>query len=216
MTVCTRFDIAYVSTQLSQHCSAPTVRHWNGVTHLIRYLHGSRDLRLRYGGLGGDASPTLQGFCDADYAGDRVDRGSITGHMFLLNGGPVSWTSSKQRCVATSTTEAEYIALCDASKQGQWLRALLKELRRPEFIGDNSVCHILSDISLYHHRRKPDGTPADRAHRCAIPLHTTAHLLWKDGCVVCAISGSEGRRAHKAVGTTGVQEVHRRLVKLRW
>jgi hypothetical protein len=87
----------------------------------------------------------LQGFCDADYAGDQVDRGSTTGHMFLLNGGPVSWTSSKQRCVATSTTEAEYIALCDASKQGQWLRALLKELRRPELIGDNSVCYILSD-----------------------------------------------------------------------
>ncbi|KFY82599.1 hypothetical protein V500_10440 [Pseudogymnoascus sp. VKM F-4518 (FW-2643)] len=42
---------------------------------------------------------------------------AMSGHIFMLNMGPVSWTSAKQRCVATSTTEAEYIALCEASKQ---------------------------------------------------------------------------------------------------
>jgi hypothetical protein len=59
-----------------------------------------------------------------------VDRHSITGHIYLLNGGPVSLNSTKQRCIATSTTESEYIALSKASKQGQWIRALLRELQR--------------------------------------------------------------------------------------
>jgi hypothetical protein len=65
--------------------------------------------------------------------------------MFRLNGGLLSWSSTKQRCVATSTAEAEYIALAEASKQGQWLRSMLKELDRPELIGKDETVQILSD-----------------------------------------------------------------------
>lgn len=162
VTICTRFDIAYVSTQLSQHCSAPTVRHWNGVTHLIRYMSGTRHLRLYFGGSGG-VPPLLQGYCDADYAGDHTDRRSVTGHLFMLNKGLVSWTSAKQRCVATSTTEAEYIALCEAAKQGQWLRTLLKELGRHRLLdksqavqifSDNQSCIAIAEDPIAHRRTK--------------------------------------------------------------
>ena len=162
VTLGTRFDAAYVSGQLSQHCSAPTIRNWNGVLHLMRYLMGTRDLRLTFGGTGG-SSLNLQGFCDADYAGDRITRRSVTGHLFLLNGGLVSWASVKQRCVATSTAEAEYIALAEASKQGQWLRSLLKELRRHKLLGkgeavpifsDNQACIAIAENPIAHRRTK--------------------------------------------------------------
>ena len=110
-----------------------------------------------------DYGPRLHGFCDADYAGDHTNRRSVTGHIFLLNRGPVSWSSTKQRCVATSTTEAEYIALSEASKQGQWLRTLIKELNRLQLLeksqavpmhSDNQACITISQDPGGHRRTK--------------------------------------------------------------
>jgi len=113
--------------------------------------------------LDSPSSGDLQGYCDADYAGDIVDRKSTTGHLFLLNRGPISWTSTKQRCVATSTTHSEYIALSEACKQGEWLRALLRELQRTELLGeglstpifsDNQACIALAKDPVAHSRTK--------------------------------------------------------------
>jgi hypothetical protein len=56
-----------------------------------------------------------------------------------------SWTSAKQRCIATSITESEYIALVKAGKQSQWLRALLRELKYEQLLGDSLVVPLLSD-----------------------------------------------------------------------
>lgn len=72
-------------------------------------------------------------FSDADWTGDVNDRKSTSGYVFLLSGGAVSWSSKKQKCVALSTAEAEYIALCSASQESIWLRQLMTELgNRPE------------------------------------------------------------------------------------
>ena len=145
----TRPDIMYAVGQLSQHCNCPTVRHWNSVLRVLRYLKGTKDYSIPYGPAestkAGDYGPKLQGYCDADYAGDIMDRKSVTGHLFMLNNGPITWTSTKQRCVSTSTTESEYIALSEAAKQGQWLRALLRELQRAELLGDSLEVPIYSD-----------------------------------------------------------------------
>jgi hypothetical protein len=74
-----------------------------------------------------------------------VDRKSVTGHVFIINTEPVTWTSTKQRCVATSTTESEYIALSEACKQSQWLRALLRELQRTSLLAEGLIVPIRSD-----------------------------------------------------------------------
>jgi hypothetical protein len=137
----TRPDIAYVSTQLSQYCNEPCVRQWNSTQKVVRYLGGSVEYALTLGG----GEPRLQGYADSDYAGDVADRRSTTGHIFTLCGGPVSWASVKQRCVSTSTTESEYIALSEACKQGQWLRALLRELQRTQYLGETLLVPIFSD-----------------------------------------------------------------------
>ncbi|RFU25060.1 hypothetical protein B7463_g11276, partial [Scytalidium lignicola] len=146
-----RFDISYVVGQLQQHCNAPTVRHMNAGLRVVRYLNGTVNKELYIGtdkdrnGPGEPMGARIQGYSDADYAGDLLDRRSTTGHIFLLNGGPISWTSTKQRCMATSTTESEYVALSEASKQGQWLRSLLRELGRGELLGDDLEVPIFSD-----------------------------------------------------------------------
>jgi hypothetical protein len=84
----------------------------------MRYLKGTIDYSISYG-TGKTESPRLQGYSNADYTGDIVDRRSTIGHLYLLNRGPVTWTSIKQCYVATSTTQLEYISLLEASKQGQ-------------------------------------------------------------------------------------------------
>lgn len=70
----------------------------------------------------------VEGYSDSDWAGDKNDRKSTSGFIFMLNGGPVSWCSKKQPTVALSSTEAEYIALTLAAKEATWLRLLLTEL----------------------------------------------------------------------------------------
>ncbi len=51
----------------------------------------------------------------------------MSGYIFCLNGGAVSWKSSKQGTVADSTTEAEYIAASDAAKEGVWIKNSIQE-----------------------------------------------------------------------------------------
>lgn len=107
-----------------------------------------------------NSSSNLLGYSDSDYAADPHDRKSTMSNVFLLNGGAISWNSKKQRCVATSTTEAEYISLCEASKQVKWLRSLLYELEidsvnKPTTLyGDNQAAIYLTKDPRYQARTK--------------------------------------------------------------
>jgi hypothetical protein len=106
----TRPDITFAVCRLAQHCSDPTVRHWNCVLRILRYLKGTPGYTIRYGNS--DRLQVLKGYSDSDYAGDPADRLSTYGYIFKLCGGAIAWTSKKQRSVSISTTEAEYVALC--------------------------------------------------------------------------------------------------------
>ena len=100
------------------------------------------------------------GYTDADWGGDQVDRRSTTGFAFLFGGGAVSWSSKKQRTVALSSTEAEYMAATQATKEAIWFRRLLKEIgyftsNIPTTIfADNQGCIALAKNLAYHARTK--------------------------------------------------------------
>ncbi|KMQ91985.1 gag-pol polyprotein [Lasius niger] len=79
----TRPDIAHAITSLSVYSENPGKAHWAAVKRLFRYLKGTRNYGLIYSR---DTNPTLQGFCDADWAGDTNDRRSTTGYLFTLQG----------------------------------------------------------------------------------------------------------------------------------
>lgn len=82
----------------------------------------------------------LEGFVDADWAADVTDRRSFTGFCFRLSGSIVSWESRKQNCVALSSTEAEYIAISEASREAIYLYNLFGE-----FVGINSCITLYND-----------------------------------------------------------------------
>jgi hypothetical protein len=124
LAVATRPDIAYSVGALTRFMSNPTLVHWQAAKGIVRYLAGTADKGITFRG----SKQELDGYCDADYAGDLDTRRSTTGYVFTLNGGVISWSSKKQPTVAVSTTEAEYMAAAAAVKEGLWLRKLLTSL----------------------------------------------------------------------------------------
>ena len=63
----------------------------------------------------------IYGFTDSNYAMDPNTRCSISGAVFLLAGGPISWSSRLQSSVSQSSTKAEYVASAEAAKEAVWL-----------------------------------------------------------------------------------------------
>ncbi|KAF7567667.1 hypothetical protein PtrM4_142580 [Pyrenophora tritici-repentis] len=77
---------------------------------------------------------------------DVVDRKSVSGSTAMFYGGPISWSSKKQRSVATSSCESEYIALSTCCKQGQWIAQVFRDLGFPKYIGkDTNKVQMLGD-----------------------------------------------------------------------
>ncbi|MDN4191037.1 hypothetical protein DDA71_12010 [Bifidobacterium longum subsp. longum] len=77
---------------------------------------------------GGEEELVVRGYTDASFQTDKDDSRSQSGYVFCLNGGAVSWKSSKQETVADSTTEAEYIAASNAAKEAVWIKKFVTEL----------------------------------------------------------------------------------------
>jgi len=103
----TRPDIAFAVNLLARYSAAPTKRHWAGVKHILRYLNGTRDFGLFYE-RGQDS--TLIGYTDVGYLSDPHNARSQTGFVYLYGGTAISWKSTKQTLVATSTNHSEIIA----------------------------------------------------------------------------------------------------------
>ena len=101
----------------------------------------------------------LDGYTDADWGANPVDRKSISGYSFLIGGGLVAWSSKKQAVVALSSTEAEYMAVSYAARHAIWMRQLLAELnfeqkRATDLRADNMSAIALSKDNIQHARTK--------------------------------------------------------------
>jgi Reverse transcriptase (RNA-dependent DNA polymerase) len=146
----TRPDIAYAVHTMAKFTQS---KHWTAIKRIFRYLKGTRDFHLTYGGLEHTYSTELSVYCDADWASSS-DRKSISGYVFLLGGGAVSWSSKKQATVALSTAEAEYVAATHAAKQILWHRALFDELEIPQPQPETSILFTDNQapaIAISHH-----------------------------------------------------------------
>lgn len=125
LVTATRPDLAYTITHLSQFNSDPTTQHLSAAKRVLKYIKGTKDRKLLYP----FGKPlVLNGYCDASHGNDLETRRSFSGYLFQLGGSTISWRTKKQRSVATSTCEAEYMALANATKQYIWLRRGLHQL----------------------------------------------------------------------------------------
>ena len=106
LMTCTRPDLCYVVTVLSQHLASPTTAHFNLAKYVLRYVKGSVNKGLCFT----KAPLNIIGYTDASWA-STGNRRSISGHCYAIgsNSSLVSWKSKKQPIVALSSCEAEYV-----------------------------------------------------------------------------------------------------------
>ena len=152
--VCTRPDIAHAVGVVSRFMSNPGKEHWEGVKWLLRYLKGTADVTLCFR----RTKVNLEGFSDADLGGCDDSEKSTTGYVFTIGGTAISWMSRLQKSVALSTTEAEYMALAEATKELIWLKNFLSELglnqKDCSLHCDNESAVHLAKNPVFHSRTK--------------------------------------------------------------
>jgi uncharacterized protein (DUF2132 family) len=157
----TRPDIAFAVAILSRFTAYPRTKHAKALNRVFRYLNGTIHIGITYSR---SESPIPIGYSDADFAGTVVKEGrkSTSGYIFFLAGGPVSWSCKRQSVVATSSTEAEYIAQYNAAREAIWIRTFLQELGygfgnltdQATILADNNGARSLSRDPSIHSRVK--------------------------------------------------------------
>jgi hypothetical protein len=121
----TRPDLSFSVSLLARFQANPGIDHWNALMHVVGYIKNTLDYGLTYS-RDTDLSP--HAFVDADYGGCKDTRRSTSGYVFLMAGGPVTWSSKRQATVALSTVEAEYVAMSRCAQQMVWMHSWLKEV----------------------------------------------------------------------------------------
>ncbi|KAJ9567681.1 LOW QUALITY PROTEIN: hypothetical protein OSB04_003647 [Centaurea solstitialis] len=126
--VCTRPDIAFAVNMLSRFQSNAGHAHWVAGKKVLRYLKGTINHMLLYRRID-DQELKIECYTDASYKQDHDDLKSTSGYIFMLAGGAISWKASKQSLTATSTFQAEYIAIYDATSHAIWLKNFVAGLK---------------------------------------------------------------------------------------
>jgi hypothetical protein len=152
----TRPDLAFAVGFASRFMEAPGVHHWALVKQILRYLKGTIRYGCRYSA---GSAPNLVGYSDSDHAGDVDDRKSTSGIVFFLGSSIITWGSQKQKVVAQSSCEAEYIAAATAATQAVWLSRVLgavlgKEPDKMKLYVDNLSAIALCKNPVFHDRTK--------------------------------------------------------------
>ena len=154
----TRPDIAYSVGIVSRFMEAPGKEHWAAVKRIVRYIAGTLDYGCRFQ-KGKKMDLKLLGFTDSDCSGDLIQRKSTSGIIFYLGSNLVTWASQKQKVVALSSCEAEYIAAAMGACQGVWLSRLIaemlgEEVQKFKLLIDNQSAIELAKNPVFHDRSK--------------------------------------------------------------
>jgi hypothetical protein len=151
----TRPDIAFSVTALAQFSANPSEEHLKQARYICRYLVGTKDYHLVYKG---NSDQGLCAFTDSDWASNPINRKSITGYFMKLADCPIIWRSRAQTTIALSSTEAEYMAMSDCSRQVSWIISMFNELGMPlpaiPVYGDNQGSIFIGSNPVQENRSK--------------------------------------------------------------
>ncbi|GJT72453.1 putative ribonuclease H-like domain-containing protein [Tanacetum coccineum] len=141
-----RPDIMFAVCACSRFQVTPKTSHLNAVKRIFRYLKGKPKLGLWYPRV---SSFDLEAYSDSDYAGANLDRKSTTGGCQFLGRRLISWQCKKQTIMATSTTEAEYVAVANCCGDA-YEKKLIQVLK---IHTDDNVADLLTkafDVSSFY------------------------------------------------------------------
>src|SRR6266850_3399064 len=149
-----RPDIMFVVNKLASYTMNPSLKHISAIKRILHYLAGTKDYGITYTDF--TMHPNIfYGYADAAFGGDSEDHKSTAGYVFITGNGAITWRSKKQTIIALSTTEAEYVALSEASREICWLRSLHNELgfkqKLPTLLwGDNKGAVAMTKDPQFH------------------------------------------------------------------
>jgi hypothetical protein len=125
ISVTTRPDISYAVSKLCQYMKKPRTGHWKAAIRVLRYLKTTKNYGLCFDGK---KQLELKAYCDSDWAGEAETSLSHYGYVYKLGDGPIAWRSTRQKSIMRSSTGAEFYALDEAAREGEYLRGLLSEM----------------------------------------------------------------------------------------
>jgi len=211
----TRPDLAYAVGVVSRYMEAPGKEHWAAVKRILRYLKGTTGYGYRYE-KGAELKPMLLGFSDSDFAGDVEDRKSTMGVVYFLGNSLVTWSSQKQKTVALSSCEAEYVAAAAAACQGVWLSRLITAMMGTKeapvkLLMDNMSAIALSRNLVHHDRSKHIDTKFHFIRECIEEGKVEVDHVGTAGQLADIFTKSLGRvrfvELRSALGVVQVQQI---------
>jgi hypothetical protein len=151
-----RPDIAYAVSVVSQFMHNPSEEHMDAVIRILRYLKSSPGKGLM---LSKNDHLRVEGYTDADWAGNISDRKSTSGYFMFVGGNLVTWRSKKQNVVALSSAEAEFRGMAKGLCELLWLKQLLTEIGfapscEMDLFCDNKAAIDISHNPVQHDRTK--------------------------------------------------------------
>ena len=159
LMLCTRPDLSTAVNILSRYLNKNNKELWQCLKRVLRYIKGSMNFKLTY--IRGAYKDLLSGYVDSNWGGDdEKDRKSTTGYLFkLFEQCVICWSTKRQTSVATSSTEAEYMALYEAVREALWLKSLATSIKinilEPIIIyEDNNGCISIANNPTNHKRSK--------------------------------------------------------------
>ncbi|GJW52061.1 putative ribonuclease H-like domain-containing protein [Tanacetum coccineum] len=150
-----RPDIMFAVCACSRFQVTPKTSHLNAVKRIFKYLKGKPNLGLWYPR---ESSFDLEAYSDSDYAGANLDRKSTTGGCQFLGSRLISWQCKKQTIVATSTTEAEYVAAASCCGQVLWIQNQMLDYgfnfmnTKIHIDNESTICIVKNPV--YHSKTK--------------------------------------------------------------
>lgn len=147
-------DIAFLVSLLAQFMENPGCTHWEAVKQVFQYLAGMKTWKL----IDGTTDNSLEGYTNADRSSQEHCH-AISGYVFLVNWGVISWSLKKQELITLSTAESEYVAATYATKEAIWLWWLIDKIFQPitkpiTLYSDSQSAIALTKDGSYHAHTK--------------------------------------------------------------
>ncbi|KAK0585152.1 hypothetical protein LWI29_024002 [Acer saccharum] len=207
----TRPDIAYAVSVVSQFMHAPTESHMNAVLRILRYLKGAPGKGLifsRHEHLG------IEGYTDADWAGNASDRRSTSGYFTFVGDNLVTWRSKKQTVVSRSSAEAEFRGIAQGITELLWLKNLLGDLGfhpkdSMKLYCDNKASAQIANNPIQHDRTKH--VEIDRffiKEKLEEKIIELPHVPSKDQLADILTKAINRRNFHDSISKLGMSDIY--------
>ena len=164
--------LQYLAKEVCQSMSNPAVEDFAQVKRLVRFLKGLGPVKLHYAAQSEEEAKGIKVFVDSDRAGCKKTRRSTTGGVLKVGRHILRTWSATQPTIATSSGEAELIAMAESASRGLGMRTTMAEFDLDPSL---EVVQVSTDASVAKSFVSTRGLGRMR--------HLDVKLLWLQECV---------------------------------